>query len=84
MTFGADGTTHWSINYNVQHAHYKAEAYSTSDSEDAMTMRLKSTTSIGELTQGNDFCSVQSNYKRRKENGWENRQTSKQTTDDTA
>jgi hypothetical protein len=31
MTFGADGTTHRSINYNARHAHYKTEAYSADD-----------------------------------------------------
>ena len=32
MTFSADGTGHWSINYNSQHAHMLVEKYDSPDS----------------------------------------------------
>src|SRR5438046_10442194 len=35
MTFGADGTTHRSINYNARHVHYKTESYSVESANSA-------------------------------------------------
>ena len=40
MTFGADGTTHRSINYNSRHVHYKAQSYSDDSAGTKQTTRL--------------------------------------------
>ncbi len=40
MTFGADGTTHRSINYNSRHVHYKAQSYSGDDTGTKQHSRL--------------------------------------------
>src|SRR6266487_2745896 len=40
MTFGADGTTHRSINYNSCHVHYKAQSYSDDSAGTKQTTRL--------------------------------------------
>src|SRR5204862_1764949 len=40
MTFGADGTTHNSINYNSRHVHYKAQSYSDDSTGTKQSTRL--------------------------------------------
>ena len=40
MTFSADGTGHWSINYNSRHAHMLVEEYGSSDREKMCATRF--------------------------------------------